>query len=138
MKAFVIPLFTLVSSAALAATVDDFSPNSACTGTACTPFINSAPGIAVSYVDPDFSGTVIVTVNGITFRGPVVYASNLIAQDTHHLKQLWHYDNNILTAADGSTLLLTLDVYRDSPPITGGHDLLATTYTVLSGTVTLP
>jgi hypothetical protein len=138
MKALLIHLSALFSTVALAATFDDFSPNRDCTGTECTPFINSRPGISVSYVNPYFSGQVIVTVNGITYRGPAVFTSTVILEDARHIRQLWHYDNDTLMAPDGSTLLLTLDVYRDSPLLARGHDGRGATYTLLSGTVTLP
>ena len=138
MKTLFMLLPALFSSVALAATADEFSPNSDCTGIACTPFNNSTPDITVSHVNPYFSGAVSVTVKGVTYTGPAVFTSTLISQNPQHVKQLWHYDNNILTAPDGSMVLLTLDVYRSSPLMTSGHNEGEASYSVLSGTVTLP
>jgi len=138
MKASFILLPALCSSLALAATVDDFAANTGCRGTECTPYSNSRPELRVSYVNPNFSGAVIVTVNGIIYRGPAVYTSTLILQDSRHVKQLRHYDNNTVTAPDGSTLLLTLDVYCDSPLNTSGRNAPGTIYTVLGGTIIQP
>jgi len=137
MKTHVLLLSALLAPAALAASADDFTPNSDCTGIACTAFNNSAPDITVSHVSPYFSGTVSVTVKGVIYKGRAVFTSTLVSQSSQLTKQLWHYDNNFLTAPDGSTLLLTLDVYRSSPSATANGDPGENSYTVLGGTVML-
>jgi hypothetical protein len=135
MKTCVLLLSALLSPAALAASADEFSPNTDCTGTACTAFNNSAPDVTVSHVSPYFTGTVSVTVDGVTYRGRAVFTSTLVSQSPQLTRQLWHYDNNFLTASDGSTLLLTLDVYRSAPA--AAVDSGEASYTVLGGTVLL-
>ena len=128
----------LAFAGASRAGTDNFVPNTGCTGTACTPYTNDNPALTVSFVNP-YYGTLkqtIVTVNGVVYRGPAIYTATTISRTPYSYTAVFHYDNIVLTAPDGSTLLLTMDVYYTQRYVPGGHPYYAHSYTVLNGTVT--
>lgn len=116
---------------------DYFAPNLDCTGTACTAYTNDNPNITVSFVSHDsYWKTISVTVNGVSYTGLNTYA---VVATLHNVygnhEYIWHYDNVVMTAANGSTVLLSMDVDYRSILIRSGHNYYRTTWTVLSGTV---
>jgi hypothetical protein len=131
----------LAIAGAAQAGVDNFTPNTGCTGTACTAYINDNPDMTVSYVNPAYAtstGTiVIVTLNGVQFRGPAVFTTTLLSNpDIWHFYYALHYDNNVLTDPLGNTILVTMDVYKSRVLNRSGHNYWITKYSVLNGTVT--
>lgn len=118
---------------------DYFAPNLDCTGTACTPYTNENPALTVSYVNPYYSKTVILTLNGVTYRGTATYISTLVSNpDPRHFTYLWTYTGNVLSAPDGSRLVLDMTVYYTRTLNISGHNFWVSRWTVLSGTVVTP
>ena len=129
----------LAFAGASRAGTDNFVPNTGCTGTACTPYTNDNPALTVSYVNPYYSSTVILTLNGTVYRGPAVYTSTLISNpDPRHYNYLWHYSGNVLSDPIGNRIILDMDVYVSRALNVSGHPFWTVRYTVLNGTVTTP
>ena len=136
MKILLIATLLGLAGAAQAGT-DNFAPNYDCTGTACTLFTNDNPGITVSSVthDPSWK-TISVTVNNVLYTGPNSYSVVAILHNVYgNHEYVWHFDNVVMIAADGSTVLLSMDVDYRSILIRSGHNYYRTTWTVLSGSV---
>lgn len=137
MKRILLAIALLFAAGAAQAGTDNFAPNTGCTGTACTPYVNDNPELTVSFINPYYNGTVIATLNGVTYRGPANYTQALLSHpDAYHYTYLLHYEANVLADPVGTTLLLTMDVYKTMTLNRSGHNFWVIQYSVLGGTVT--
>ena len=139
MKLLLMAALLGMASAAQAET-DNFALNLDCTGAACTPFTNDNSALTVSSVSHDsYWKTISVTVNDVRYTGPNSYEVITILHNVYgNHEYIWDYDNVVMTATDGSTVLLSMDVDYRSILIRSGHNYYRTTWTVLSGTVVGP
>jgi hypothetical protein len=93
-------------------------------------------------VNPNYSGTTtIVTIGGVSYRGPSAYyyvsacaTPNRVGYHCSILEE----DDVTLTAPDGSTLVATIIYQAASVLIRSGHNLWRSSALVLDGTVTIP
>ena len=138
--------FVLGSAApAFAQTTADFTLNTeVCTVAPCPKYLTNNDAVTVEYVNVSngtiaSTSTVVASVNGVVYRGSAVYTITATIRNVYgNHEYIFHYDNGVLFAADGSSLLLTMDVDYKSILIRSGHNYYRHSYTVLSGTITLP
>lgn len=93
------------------------------------------------FVNPNYGNTTtIVTIAGVTYRGPSAfyYVSECAKADgaRYHCDVLAETDV-LLKASDGSQALVTLTIQSAAVLITSGHNYWRNTDTVLNGSVKL-
>ena len=97
------------------------------------------PDANVTVTHDAYYQTVYVTVEGVRYAGPYAGYTNVIV--LHNVygnhEYVYHYDNMVLTSADGATLLLTADIDYRSVLIRSGHNYYRVSWTVLNGIVTV-
>lgn len=112
-----------------------------CIGTANAATSYPLPDPAIA-VNPNYSGTTtIVTIAGVTYRGPsqFYYVSACAKPDgpKYHCSILVE-SGVVLTAPDHTTVTVNLTIQSASVLITSGHNYWRSSQLVLSGEVTVP
>ena len=139
MKEFLISaMLVVVAATAQASTVVNFGPATACP-TYCYGFTTDDPDVAVDWINPDYSGTLLISVNGIVYRGAVSYSVVSVISSTYPLVSIQQATDVPVFAPDGTSVLATVLLKRTTTKVNSGraHYYLTRRY-VLSGTVTLP
>ena len=110
-------------------------------GTAFADTTYQLPDPSISVTIPASINSATVKVGGVYYSGPVAfyYLSECATPDTQYRHcNILEGDDAVLTAADGSTITVTLVVQSLRVLIRSGHNYWRSSTVLLDGTVTTP
>ena len=129
-----------VPAAVLAAdsTVVNYGAATACQ-TYCYGFTTDCADVTVVWINPNYNGTLIFSINGVVHSGHVVYGVVSVISDTYPITTIQQATDVEIQAADGSNVLATVVLRQTTRPINSGraHYYLTTRY-VPGGSITFP
>ena len=137
----------LVGSAAptFAQTTANFTRNTEpCVTAPCPTYLTDTDEVTIANINVSastvaYTSKVVASVNGVVYQGYAVYTVTTVIKNIFgNHEYIFHYDESPLLSTDGQVLLLSMDVDYKSILIRSGHNWYRHSYTVLSGTVTLP